>query len=321
MFDIVMPLYNKEKFVEEAVCSVLSQAYENWRLFVVDDGSTDRSAELVRNHPDPRITLIQQSNEGVGPARNAAIRAGRSEWIAFLDADDVWATDHLAELDALRTEFADAALIGCAFRRFRDTLARPSMSRAPVERRLARYFAESARGSELLVTSSAAVPRALIERIGPFEDLPGNEDVELWVRLALNGPVAVSSRATVYYRVDTGGITDGGMGDRKPKTRPVRREELSSTITPLERALPNVADERLREDIIAYMDSRIGIRVASAVLEGDILYARQLLSLFDGAPRGQARTAALIARLPVGLAKSVIGVRRGLKRLVGNSKL
>lgn len=318
MFDVVMPLYNKEKFVEETIAGVLSQSYADWRLFVVDDGSSDGSVDLVRNFADPRITLIEQANQGVGPARNAGIRAGTSAWIAFLDADDVWTADHLAELDGLRTDFSHATLIGSAFRRFAGA-ATAGRTHGRTKRRIARYFAESARGAELLVTSSAAVPRTAIERVGAFEDLPGNEDVELWARLALDGPVAVSNRVTVNYRVNTGGITDRGMGDRKADSRPVRREELSSTIAPLQRALPNVSDERLREDIIAYMDSRIGVRLASAVLAGDIRYARQLLPLFERKPMGQARIAAHVARLPYAMSRPLIALRRALKgRLAPN---
>jgi glycosyltransferase involved in cell wall biosynthesis len=250
----------------------------------------------------------------VGPARNTGIRAGKAEWIAFVDADDVWNADHLAELDELRRAFPKAGLIGCAFRRFSGDVAQNSLSKGAPVRRLARYFAECARGTELLVTSSAAARRSAIDQVGDFEDLPGNEDVELWARLALHAPVAVSSLRTVNYRVDTGGITDKGMGDRKPRAKPTRREQFSSTIPTLERALPSIADPGLRSDLVAYMDSRIGIRLTAAVLDGDIDYARQLLPLFEGEPKGQARTAARIAKLPRPLAKAIVGTRRWIKR-------
>src|SRR5438445_10730215 len=240
MFDVVMSLCNKEKFVGTTIEAVLGQTLADWRLFVVDDGSTRAGVEVVLSFDDPRITLIRQKNQGVGPARNAGIRAGSAEWIAFLDADDVWNADHLEELDALRREFDDAGLIGCAFRRFSGEITPQTRSASPGKRRLARYFAESARGGELFFTSSAAVRRSAIDEIGDFEPLPGNEDVELWARLALHGPVAVSSRQTVNYRVDTGGITDKGMRGSKAPAKPLRREELSSTIPTLTQLLPSI---------------------------------------------------------------------------------
>lgn len=314
MFDVVMPLFNKEDFVGATIESVLAQSYADWHLFVVDDGSSDGGGVLVRRFDDPRITLIEQENRGVGPARNAGIAAGKAEWIAFVDADDVWNEDHLAELDCLRTQFADAALIGCAFRRFSEGIDTKTGSAGHGRRGLVRYFAECARGRELLVTSSAAVRRSVLNGVGAFEDLPGNEDVELWARLALVGPVAISSRQTVNYRVDTGGITDKGMSGRMSDSRPIRREELSSTIPTLDRALPSVSDPRLRDDIIAYTDSRVGVRLAAAVSQGDFAYARQLLPLFQGVPKGQARVAAFIARLPQPLARAVVSIGRTLKR-------
>ena len=319
MFDIVMTLYNKQEFVGATIEAVLAQTYRDRRLFVVDDGSADRSADLVRGYDDPRITLIRQANQGVGPARNAGIGAGTSEWIAFLDGDDVWNGDHLAELDTLRRAFPEAVLVGCAFNRFSGSITPREYSGAASRRRLARYFAECASGRELFLTSSAAVPRTATSEVGGFKDLPGNEDVELWARLALQGPVAVSSRQTVNYRVDTGGITEKGMGGRTPDAKPTRREDLSSTIPTLDRALPTISDPRLREDIIAYMDSRIGIRLAAAVVQGDIDYARQLRALYHGKPAGQARVAAKIAALPRPLAKAAVASRRRLKRMLARN--
>lgn len=314
MFDVVMPLYNKEKFVGATITSVLAQSYADWRLVVVDDGSADGGADLVEQYADPRITLMRQANHGVGPARNAGIRAGKSEWIAFLDADDVWNADHLQELVALRTDFPEAALIGSAFVRFSGTMRPRAQSPGRSERRPARYFAECARGRELFVTSSAAARRTALDEVGPFEDLPGNEDVELWARLALHGQVAVSSRQTVNYRIDTGGITERGVAGRTPASKPIAREEFSSTIPTLDRAVPKIADAELRGDIIAYIDSRIGLRLVGAVAEGDIRYARHVLSLFRGRPTGQARIAAAIARLPAPLGRSVASGALAAKR-------
>jgi glycosyltransferase involved in cell wall biosynthesis len=310
VFDVVMPLYNKDKFVAATIESVLGQSFADWRLFVVDDGSTDHGAEVVRSYGDPRILLIEQGNRGVGPARNAGIRAGKADWIAFIDADDVWNADHLEELDGLRGSFEDAGLIGCAFRRFSGAIAPQRRSGGVAERRLARYFAECARGGELLVTSSAAVRRSALEAIGDFKPLPGNEDVELWARLALHGAVAVSSRRTVNYRVDTGGITDAGMAGHRSQSKPARRHDFSSTIPTLDRALPEIGDPVLRRDISDYMDSRIGLRLVAAVLQGDIAYAREVRAFYRGKPTGKARVAAAVARLPTPLARLI--VRAGL---------
>jgi glycosyltransferase involved in cell wall biosynthesis len=317
MFEVVMSLYNKAPFVEATVRSVIAQTYGDWRLFVVDDGSSDNGEEIVREIGDPRITLIRQENQGVGPARNAGIRAGSAEWISLLDSDDVWNADHLAELNALRRDYPRSVLIGSGFSRFSGAITPRQHSAGGGTRRIVRYFAESARGQQLFFTSSVAVRRSAIEQAGLFEPLPGNEDVELWARLALHGPIAVSSRQTVNYRVDTGGITERGMRGSNIPAKPLRREELSSTIPTLTRLLPTIGDVRLREEVIEYMDSRIGLALVVAVLEGDIDYARHLRSLYEGKPLGKARVAALLAALPAPLARLIVSAgqrTRGILR-------
>jgi glycosyltransferase involved in cell wall biosynthesis len=95
--DVIIPLYNKQATVERAIRSVQSQTFTDWRLIVVDDGSTDGGAEIVRRiqKEDKRIELIVQANAGPGAARNAGIRAATAPYVAFLDADDQWYSWHL----------------------------------------------------------------------------------------------------------------------------------------------------------------------------------------------------------------------------------
>lgn len=95
--DIVIPLYNKERVIARTLNSVLAQTYDNWRLFVVDDGSTDRSVRIVSDYlGDRRITLVAQENAGPGPARNHGLSLSDARFVAFLDADDEWLPSFLA---------------------------------------------------------------------------------------------------------------------------------------------------------------------------------------------------------------------------------
>lgn len=92
---VVIPLYNKEKYIERALSSVLSQTYPPSEIIVVDDGSTDEGPERVLKFNDSRITLIRQENKGPGAARNAGLALARGKYIAFLDADDEWLPNFL----------------------------------------------------------------------------------------------------------------------------------------------------------------------------------------------------------------------------------
>jgi glycosyltransferase involved in cell wall biosynthesis len=87
---VVIPMYNKGKLVARAIRSILAQTFTDFKLIIVDDGSTDNGPEIVRSFDDPRIDLIQQSNAGPGAARNKGIESANTKYVAFLDADDEW---------------------------------------------------------------------------------------------------------------------------------------------------------------------------------------------------------------------------------------
>lgn len=92
---IITPAYNAELFIAEAIESVLAQSYTAWELLVIDDGSTDSTATIVKSFDDPRILFIQQENGGVSSARNKGLELANGTYITFLDADDVLPRDSL----------------------------------------------------------------------------------------------------------------------------------------------------------------------------------------------------------------------------------
>ncbi|NIP54606.1 MAG: glycosyltransferase [Phycisphaerae bacterium] len=92
---VIIPLYNKGKYIGRALNSVLAQTYEDFEVVVVDDGSGDDGPDIVRQYKDKRLRLIQQENAGPGAARNRGIAETTGNYIAFLDADDEWLPDFL----------------------------------------------------------------------------------------------------------------------------------------------------------------------------------------------------------------------------------
>lgn len=98
LVSVIMPSYNAEKYIKEAIESVIAQTYKNWELFVIDDGSTDRTAEIARSYAekDSRIILHRNShNMGTAKTRNTGIKLANGEWIATLDSDDMWHPEKL----------------------------------------------------------------------------------------------------------------------------------------------------------------------------------------------------------------------------------
>ncbi len=98
LVSVMMPAYNAEAFIAEAIDSVLAQTYSQWELLVVNDGSTDATVEVVAQYTDPRIKLIHKENGGEASARNVALDHSTGEFIAYLDADDAYLPHHLSVL-------------------------------------------------------------------------------------------------------------------------------------------------------------------------------------------------------------------------------
>ncbi len=95
MISIIMPVYNGEKYINQAIDSILKQTYKNFELIIVDDGSKDNTAAIIKSYKDDRIKYIQQENSGPGAARNRAMSVAKGKYFAFCDADDVYVENKL----------------------------------------------------------------------------------------------------------------------------------------------------------------------------------------------------------------------------------
>ena len=109
-FSIVIPLYNKEKHVKDTLNSVWSQSFKDFEVIVVNDGSTDDSLKIVNSITDARLNIFSTKNIGVSHARNYGISKANTEFIVFLDADDIWLNHHLQDLKDLQEEFPNCGM-------------------------------------------------------------------------------------------------------------------------------------------------------------------------------------------------------------------
>ena len=111
-FSVLIPLYNKRETIVSTLRSVLTQTYGDLEVVVVDDGSTDGSAEVIReNFSDARIRIVTQENGGVSAARNRGIEEARGKWISFLDGDDEWMPTYLEEVSKAIASHAEAQMV------------------------------------------------------------------------------------------------------------------------------------------------------------------------------------------------------------------
>lgn len=207
---VVIPLFNKERYIQACIKSVLAQNFTPMELIVVDDGSIDSGAELVSNFNDPRIRLIRQENKGVSAARNAGVAASTYDLVAFLDADDEWLPGHLQTLNKLATEYSNVGFWSTGFHFMSNSQMRTHSIRTPSAVFSTKtYLSALLDGKHLVHTSASMVRKARYYEAGGFmQGFNHGEDHALWLALVLDGGVAVSSSVTAVYNRDvSSGLT------------------------------------------------------------------------------------------------------------------
>lgn len=205
---VIIPAFNSEKYIASTIQSVCDQTYSDWEMIVIDDGSTDTTADIVRAFVDPRIRLIQKTNGGTSSARNLAIIKSHAEFIQFLDADDLILPKKLA----LQVEILDRQpaidVVYASFRYLYDnycSINPPEWMREPTDE----PFRELVKGS-MFPPNAALVRRRLIEREDLFdESLRTGEDWDFWLRLARKGATFLfHNECLALYRQHTDSKTN-----------------------------------------------------------------------------------------------------------------
>ena len=199
---MIIPTHNRADVLGRAIASVLAQTLSDLELIVVDDGSTDRTPEVLAGFDDPRLTGMHQENKGVSAARNRGIAASRGRYIALLDSDDTWMPDKLEK----QVRFmAESGMEICQTDEIwvrNGVRVNPRFKHA----KPAGWFLE--RSLELCLVSPSCVmfSRRLWDELGPFDErLPACEDYSLWLRVGVRYPVGLVPAPLV---VKTGGHAD-----------------------------------------------------------------------------------------------------------------
>ncbi|MEQ1661867.1 MAG: glycosyltransferase [Thiobacillus sp.] len=201
LISVVMPCHNSERFIEAAIESVIQQTYPLIELIVVNDGSTDASPALIDRlataHAD-RISVRHQLQSGPYAARNAALSKAHGNFVAFLDADDLWDANALQKMHAALIE-TQADVAYCGWQRFGES-ARDTRPQIPVN------YAESDATALFLEESpwpinGVLIRRQLLDSLRGFsERKPTAMDYDLWLRLLAQQPVVVRVPEVLAYR-------------------------------------------------------------------------------------------------------------------------
>jgi GT2 family glycosyltransferase len=202
-FTVVMPAYNAERTIGDAIRSVLAQTEPDFELVVVDDGSTDHTGEEVRHFTsDHRVRLMRQQNAGLAATRNRGLREAGSRYVSFLDADDLLLPTYLATMRDTLADAPDAGFADCDFWILEDATGRIStwpLGRIDVPRDPYELMRLVLRRNVLHYGATARID--VLRDVGFFNPkLRACEDIELWLRILAHGHGAVRApgRLTVY---------------------------------------------------------------------------------------------------------------------------
>ena len=294
---VIIPCYNSARFIGEALESALLQSHVQTSAVVIDDGSTDETAEIVASF-GPRVTLLRQSNRGVSAARNRALGATESDFVAFLDGDDRWHRDKLARQVAFCQAHPDHGFVHTDIREIDANgreLPRRDRGRQARGESLAAMLARNS-----VTTSSVLVRRDVLGELRFPSDLQAAEDWYVWLQLA---------KRTRFGCLDEP-LTDYRLHDNNT----VRRTEfmLRGRLTVLERHLAEGLDAKCRQSATAHRRYILGQLGHVAYERGEMEPARHLFW-----QAGLQLDAVGMVRLGVAAAPGFVseGLRRCWRRL------
>ncbi len=209
-FSVIIPLYNKEKDIKKTLESVLMQTFSEFEIVIVNDGSTDKSEEVVKAIDDPRIILYSKENEGVSKARNFGVEKATSNFVVFLDADDYWYPNHLKNISSLVIKFPNHFWYATAYeKKFHEDLTSPMVS--PIlkfpenwQGEIENYF-ENSLIDCVAWTSAVCMKKSFFNLLNGFDTtitLGAGEDTDLWLRAALKYRLVFSNSISARHNLD-----------------------------------------------------------------------------------------------------------------------
>ena len=201
--------YNRADLIMEAIESVLAQTYTDYEIIVIDDGSTDKTAQVLRELIETgRIRYIWQENQGECAARNHGLRQARGEYVAFLDSDDLWLPQKLEAQVACLEAYAEAGLVQSSFLKFDDATGNNLGIRDTSWFSGWIYPQIFMHWSDLMAVDAVLIPLKVLQHVGGFDEtLKRGLDLELWWRISRYYPFMAIPEVLTKVRVHSGSVS------------------------------------------------------------------------------------------------------------------
>ncbi len=203
---VVIPTYNRKKFLKEALNSVLEQSYSPFEIIVVDDGSSDGTGEMVKKE-FPHIVYIYQQNKGVSAARNRGIKLASGDYVALLDSDDLWKKKKLEKhvkfvIDNPRFRVSQTDEVWIRNGKFVNPMKK--------HKKFGGYIFEKCLPLCIVSPSAVMIKKEIFEQYGYFDEkMPACEDYDMWLRISAFEPIGLLEEKLIVKR--------GGHGDQLSK--------------------------------------------------------------------------------------------------------
>lgn len=286
MLSVVIPLYNKGPHIASTLDTVLDQTLPAAEIIVVDDGSADDGSTVVQQYINRGVRLVRQSNQGVSVARNRGLQLATSEYVAFLDADDQWESNHLATLAELIALCPNAALLSTAhvIRREGQLIHPRSGYAQGWLGQVDDFFMAFSKGLSLVNSSTACVRKDALLAVGGFPvGMRRGEDVVAWIKLALKYPVAHAARVTAVFNQEAVNRSDVQHETKPPGSLLYMHKQMTTGGVP----------SGWQSGFSCLFDQLALVTAANFRLKGDVEVAKAIARLAYGAKR--YRVAGLIA--------------------------
>ncbi len=203
---VIIPAYNAERTILETITSVQQQTFSDLELLVINDGSTDQTLELLNSVNEPRMKILDYPNGGVSVARNRGITHARGEFIAFLDADDLWIADKLELQLAALQQHPEAGVV-YSWNYCMDEKGEIFYADNPIFF-TGNVYAQLLLDNFIVNGSNCLIRRQAIASVGEFDPMvAGSEDWDYWLRLALQWPFVVVEKPQIFYRLSSKSIS------------------------------------------------------------------------------------------------------------------
>ena len=228
---VVMPVYNGEKYLREAIESILNQTFTDFEFIIIDDGSTDSTGEILSSYDDKRIQLVKiPDNLGISRSLNVGIELSKGEYLARMDADDISLSNRFARQVAFLEQHEDIGVLGSAYQRMNAAgEAAPQVSQRNTEWQLVHWFLHF---DSPIAHPTAMIRTDLLKRVNGYNpELRYAQDYDLWCRLSAITHLANLSESFLFYRHGYAGQISTSWSEQQTEIAVQIRQQFVQQLT------------------------------------------------------------------------------------------